>query len=113
MAMTSEKIILDAASRPPKRLREFWPFLLPLAFIVILLAAHAILFWVTRSYGESGLFIQRDGRYVEAFDRIREFILCMSGATIFCFVILCVLGHSLWLHKKVIHELWKKTQSSP
>ena len=112
MAMTSEKIILDAASRPPNRLREFWPFLLPLGCIVILLAAHAILFWVSTSYGESGLFIQRDGRYVEVFDHIREFILGMSFLTIFCFVLMCVLGHSLWQHKKVIHELWKKTQNS-
>ena len=112
MAMTSEKMILEAANRPPKRLREFWPFLLPLAFIVLLVLTHALLFYVSRNYGESGLFIQRDGRYVEAFDHIRELILCMSGATIFCFVLMCVLGHSLWLHKKVIHELWKKTQNS-
>ncbi len=112
MPMTTEKMLLEAASKPPKRLREFWPFLLPLAFIVLLLILHALLFWTSSQYGEGGLFIRRDGRYVEAFEHIRELILCMSAATIFCFVLMCVLGHSLWLHKKVIHELWQRTQIS-
>lgn len=108
--MTTEKILLDDANKPPKLLRHFWPFFLPLAFIVVLSVLHALLFWISRDYGESGLFIRRDGRYVEVFDNIRELILCMSFATIFCFVLMCALGHSLWLHKKVIHELWKQTR---
>ena len=112
MSKSSEKFILDAANSPPKRLREFLPFVLPLAVIVLLLGGHALLFWISQGYGESGLFVQQDGRYVEALSGIREFILGMSFLTIFSFIMTCYLGYLLWQHKKVIHELWKKTQDS-
>jgi hypothetical protein len=110
--MTTEKLILNSASKPPKLLREFWPFLFPLAVIILLVAVHALLFWISRDYSESGLFVQRDGRYVEVLSGIREFILGMSFFTILSFALTCAMGHSLWQHKKVIHELWKKTQKS-
>ena len=110
--MTSEQILLESASRPSKRLREFWPFLFPIAVIVLLAVVHALLFWISREYDESGLFVRRDGRYVEVISSIREFILGMSFFTILSFAITCVLARSLWQHKKALHELWKKTQHS-
>jgi hypothetical protein len=106
----AEKRILETAGQPPKRLRDFWPFVLPVALTALLLLAHAILFWYTAIFGQQGLYIHNGKRYVEVLEDARGFVLGSSFLIIFCFGLTCVTAHLLWQHKKVLHELWQRTQ---
>jgi hypothetical protein len=109
--MTSDKTLFEEASSPPKPLREFMPFMLPIIFVVLGLTAQGMLLWITRDYGDGGLYVQNNGHYVQVLRGIREFILTLSLLNVLSFGLTCVIGYRLWEHKMAIHELWKKTQN--
>jgi hypothetical protein len=104
----AELRILENAGQTPKRLREFWPFVLPVAFITLLMVAHAVLFWYTAKFGEQGLYIHDGRHYVEVLDDVRGFVLGSSFFIIVCFGITCFMAHCLWQYRRVLHELSRR-----
>jgi hypothetical protein len=106
----AEKRILETAGQPPKRLRDFLPFVLPSAVVAVLLVVHGVLFWYTARFGEQGLYIHDGRHYVEVLEDVRGFILGTSFLIVFCFGITCGLSSSLWHHKKALHEVWRSTR---
>lgn len=106
----TEKRMLELAGRPPKRLYEFVPFVLPVALITVLLVVHAILFWHTAQFGAQGLYIHDGRHYVEVLEDARGFVLGSSFLIIIAFGITSLLAHTLWQYRRVMHELWHRLQ---